>query len=81
MARDRVPQVAPDPSVGRAFGAVVLPSAEPEMAARAQPPLRDSLRRPVNVQQDDATPYRMSEDERRKMREWLRNQAQESPLK
>lgn len=73
LARDHVPEQAPVPPAGQALGAVVVPV--PEGADVHGPRLRDSLRQPANVQPASTEPYRMSDDERRKMREWLRSQA------
>lgn len=67
------------PPADQVLGVVVTPA--PTATGERAPRLRESLRKPVNVQPAMAEPYRMSDDERRKMREWLRNQAQETPLK
>lgn len=66
-------------SAGQTMGAVAVsaPLGAPEQAVADAhgPRLRDSLRQPASVQPADSAPYRMSDDERRKMREWLRSQA------
>ena len=84
LAKDHVPEQAPIFPAGQALGAVVAPAPlgapAPEVADVHGPRLRDSLRQPVNVQPADGAPYRMSDDERRKMREWLRSQG-DSPLR
>jgi len=56
---------------------VILPHAIEEPAARVQPRLRDSLHSVDHggADQDRAYPYRLSVDERKRMREQLRGQA------
>jgi len=60
---------------------LVLPSAallgEPRGAVR----LREVLRRPYSTQADDIAPYRMSDQERQRLREQLRSQAPYNPIK
>lgn len=75
LAKDPAPEPVP---TATAMGAVVVPVQPP--AAAPAPQLRDTLREPLQ-RTADSEPYRMSEDERRKMREWLRSQAKETPLK
>jgi len=79
FAGGRVPQPPPVPPADQVLGVVVTPA--PMVLEERAPRLRESLRQPAHAQPALAAPYRMSDDERRKMREWLRNQAQETHLK
>lgn len=79
-SQDRQSPEAPLPPAGQALNSMVVPAPPaPEHPSR---PLRESLRQPWSSQPaSDAAPYRLSDDERRKMRELLRNRAHEEPLK
>lgn len=85
-AGDRTPGVAPSPAVvsvpsaGQALNSVVVPAPMAQDVPGRR--LRESLRQPWSgAPASDPAPYRLSDTERRKMRDMLRSRAQEDPLR
>ncbi|MFP5466941.1 MAG: hypothetical protein ACLGG8_05350 [Gammaproteobacteria bacterium] len=85
-AGGRSPGLAPSPAVvslppaGQALNSVVVPAPMAQEAPGRR--LRESLRQPwIDAPSTDPAPYRLSDTERRKMRDMLRSRAQEDPLR
>lgn len=76
----RSPAIVSQPPAGRALNSVMVPV--PLTLEAPGRPLRESLRQPLSETPPvDAAPYRLSDDERRKMRDMLRSRAQEDHLR
>lgn len=85
-ASDRSPGAVPSPAIvslppaGQALNSVMVPMPLSQEAPGRR--LRESLRQPwADTPSAEAAPYRLSDDERRKMRDMLRSRAQEDSLR